>query len=407
MDIERSIITICASMPEQGYPEAFEMAITPEIMEPPLKEVWAFAQRYMQAHGRGPSVDAIMLEYPEFEPCAPTEPLSYYAEVLKRKFAFNTTLKAIKGAYEDLNKREIDSAMVGLREALRTIDDCTSNEADLDWNATTQDRYNRYLNVKDLHGIDGYRTPFPTLDEATQGIHDGEFVLVVARQGVGKTWLLNLLAHKHINEGLKVLFFTKEMPSKQVARRFDALQFKLPYQDLRSGSLNSHIEAKWQKEAEQVQVPGSLHIVGEESGGVSHVAAKIERYKPDVIYIDGMYLMDDDQRARDSWLRIGNISRALKKLAKSANIPIIASVQFNRQASRTEGDASNIASGDIAKDADLILGLFQSEDQFLQKQITLKVLKQREGQRPEIDLDWDIGQMQFGEAVTDTFEVTF
>ena len=131
---------------------------------------------------------------------------------------------------------------------------------------------------------------------------------------------------------------------------------------------------------------------------MSQVAAKIERYKPDIVYIDGMYLMDDDQRARDNWLKIGNISRDLKKLAKRTLTPILATVQFNRQADNSKGDASNIAYGDIAKDADVILGLFQDEDQFLAKRMTLKVLKQREGQRPEIELDWDLNNMKFSEV---------
>ena len=108
--------------------------------------------------------------------------------------------------------------------------------------------------------------------------------------------------------------------------------------------------------------------------------------------------MDDDQRARDNWLKIGNISRDLKKLAKRVQRPIIATVQFNRQADNSKGDASNIAYGDIAKDADVILGLFQDEDQRLDQRMTLKVLKQREGQRPEIELDWDMANMKFEEV---------
>ena len=49
-----------------------------------------------------------------------------------------------------------------------------------------------------------------------------------------------------------------------------------------------------------------------------HKPARIERHKPDIIFIDGMYLMDDDQRARDNWLKI-NISRDMKRLAEVAD----------------------------------------------------------------------------------------
>lgn len=399
MDIERSIITICAMNPEASYPEAMDAAVTEELFEGDSREVWGFALRFLKTHGRGPSVDALQSQFNDFEPIFPTEPLSYYIEQLKKKHAFNLTLEAIKSAHKHLSSREVDEAVAQLSEAMRRIQDTTSKEADLDWGSSTSDRYRNYLDLQKIGGIDGYTTPFPTLDEATQGFHDGEFILIVARQGVGKTWLSNVLAHENLKKGLKVLYFTKEMPSKQIARRFDALVYDLPYQDLRRGSLDSFREKDWRERVGSPSVEGELIIVGEESGGVGHVAAKIERYKPDIVYIDGMYLMEDDQRSREQWQRIGNISRDLKRLAKRANIPILATVQFNRNADNTSGDAANIAGSDIAKDADLILGLFQTEDQKLSCRMTLKVLKQREGARPEIECDWDMDRMKFCEAV--------
>ena len=403
MNPDKRLIDKCAESPEL-YAEAIDASIVAEMFEEPARSIWTFALNYLKTHGVGPTDEAINNEFPEYIWDFPApEPLSFYIEQIKRRHAFNLTLEGIQSAYEKLNKREIENAVSDLREALRKIEDATSSEVDLDWGSDAEGRYNDYLEIQATKGIDGYTTPFPTLDEATQGFHDGEFILVVARQGVGKTWLSNILAHKNYQEGLRVLYFTKEMPSRQIARRFDALNFNLPYQELRSGKLGMFMEAEWKRKVGEGLRSGQLMIVGEESGGVGHVAAKIERYKPDIVYIDGMYLMDDDQRARDNWLKIGNISRDLKKLAKRVQLPIVATVQFNRQADNSKGDASNIAYGDIAKDADVILGLFQDEDQRLAKRLTLRVLKQREGQRPEIECDWDMDLMKFSEVSEEDF----
>jgi len=409
MDIEKKLLDKLFDNPTL-YPDVIDAAVSVDMFEGDYKDVWEYALKHMKAHGVGPTEDAIKVQFPTYNWDFPSpEPISFFIELLKKKYAFNLTLVGIQSAYEELNKREVDLAVDHLREALRRIEDATSSEVDLDWGATAEDRYTNYLEVQSLKGIDGYQTPFPTLDEATQGFHDGEFILVAARQGVGKTWLSNILAHHNVGQGLRVLYFTKEMPSKQIARRFDALKFNLPYQELRSGQLNSFREAEWREKVKEGLPGGQLMIVGEESGGVSHVAAKIERYHPDIVYIDGMYLMDDDQRARDNWLKISNISRDLKKLAKRVQKPIIATVQLNRQADNSKGDSSNIAGSDIARDADVILGLFQDEDQRLSSRLTLRVLKQREGQRPEIDLDWDMAHMRFGEvSEVDAFRtVTF
>ena len=404
MDIERSIISICATDPSVFYPEALDSGISADIFEGTSKQVWEFVERFIKVHGVGPSADALSMEFPEFSPTFPTEPLSFYLDKLKEKHAYNVTLQSIKGAYADLNSRKVEEAVDKLRQALQEIEDTTTSEADLNWGQTMMNRYEDYKNIQNMGGIDGYTTPFPTLDEATRGFHDGEFILIVARQGVGKTWLTNLLGYTNYSKGLNVLYLTKEMPSTQIARRFDALKFKLPYQDLRKGGLNSMLEASWKKNIEsQVGGPGTINIVGEESGGVSHVAAKIEKYKPDIVYIDGMYLMDDDRKAREQYQRIGNISRDLKKLAKRSKTPIIVTVQFNRNADNSKGGPENIAGSDIAKDADVILGLFQDEDQRLSKRVTLRVLKQREGDRPEVELDWDMSSMNFQEAEDDDF----
>lgn len=398
MDFEKTIVTLCAESPESAYAQVIDSGVTAEMFAGDYSALWAYAIEYIKQHGRGPSATAIFSRFEWFEPdLSISEPMSFYIAELKRKHAYNLTLQAIQGAYTDLSARNIEDAVSKMRDALRRIEDSASNESDLDWNANAHTRYQEYLTMRSGDGIDGYRTPFKTLDEATQGFHNGEFVLIAARQGVGKTWLSNIMAHENLKEGLRVLYFTKEMPSRQVARRFDALAFSLPYPDLRRGSLETHVQMSWEKNSLQLPLGGSLIIAGEESGGVSQVAAKIERHKPHIVYIDGMYLMEDDQRAKESWQRIGNISRDLKRLAKRVNLPIIATVQLNRSADNTKGDAANIAMGDIAKDADVILGLFQDEDQRVAKRMTLRVLKQREGDRPEIECDWDMSEMRFGE----------
>ena len=401
-DLDKTVFDKCVGSPEL-YAALFEASITSDMFVGQYAQMFEYSERFTKAHGIGPSMDAMKLEFSDYEWDFPSsEPISHYIDLLKKRHSFNLTLAAVQSAYSSLNSRDVDTAVDLLRDAVRRIEDANTSEADLDWAGTSQERYERYLELQKNEGIDGYRTPFPTLDDATQGFHDSEFILIVARQGIGKTWLTNIFAHMNINSGLNVLYFTKEMPSKQVARRFDALQYRLNYQDLRKGTLDRVSEKNW-LQGMQADKAGKLTIIGEESGGVGHVAAKIERYKPDIVYVDGMYLMDDDQKAREGWQRLLNISRDMKKLAKKAGIPIVATVQFNRQADNTKGDSANISGGDIARDADVILGLFQDEDQAINRRMTLKVLKQREGNRPQIECDWDIGNMKFSE-VQDTMK---
>ena len=98
---------------------------------------------------QGPTDEAIKVQFPDYVWDFPaSEPLSYYVEQLKRKHAFNLTLVGIQSAYDNLNKREVESAVDDLENALRKIEDATASEADLDWGASAQDRYNDYLDIK-------------------------------------------------------------------------------------------------------------------------------------------------------------------------------------------------------------------------------------------------------------------
>ena len=69
--------------------------------------------------------------------------------------------------------------------------------------------------------------------------------------------------------------------------------------------------------------------------GVMSIASKIDQYKPDIVMIDGMYLLNDDQKGDSRWERITNVSRDLKKLAQQKRVPIIATTQFNRATDET------------------------------------------------------------------------
>ncbi len=397
MDIERCVIAKVVRE-DTALAKALDENLTPELFEGPSKAVWLWCLEHFRNYNASPGEQALRQAHPEFDLSPSTETIGYYAEQLRNKYKYNRAMEAMKDAAKVLKKNEEpDTAIEHLRSAIRDVDDIAQSTADIDWTKRGEDRISAYENLKEAKGVDGIPTPFPTLNDATQGLHAEELMFVVARQGVGKTWLLVLMAHHNWLHGFSPLLFSKEMSAAQITRRLDAAHSRLPYQDLRSGKLGTDHEVRWREDVQELKQNHSFIVVGEESGGVSHVAAKIERYRPSIVFIDGMYLMDDERGGDSGWMRITHVARDLKKLAKRAKIPIVVTMQFNRDASPTSGDVQNIAYADVAKDADLILGMYQSEDQRLGNQMHVKLLKQREGERCEFDLEWNMETMVFQE----------
>src|SRR5438270_8090407 len=69
-------------------------------------------------------------------------------------------------------------------------------------------------------GITGIATGFAELDRMTNGLHEGEMIVIAARPSMGKTALaMNIAEHVAINEKLPVAVFSLEMSSQQLVQR--------------------------------------------------------------------------------------------------------------------------------------------------------------------------------------------
>jgi len=401
MDIDRATISWIINNGDEGLVRAHDFAIDEQLFDGEAKKVWLWMVDFYKEHGRVPGVDAFSMYHPNYTLVPTTEPLSFYADSLKKKFAFNVGSTAIE-AYTKALTTGVDplSALEFLRNGVRQVDDLVMYEQDVDWAATYADRLKLYQKMKGHGGVDGFSTLFPGLDIHTQGHHGGELIGIVARQNVGKTWAEVFLADHDWSEGRSPIVFSNEMAIYQIARRLDARHFRLGYQRLRSGRLSLAEEERWAeriKEYEEEQRPRFM-IVGEGGGTVSKVAAKIQRYRPQTVYIDGMYLIEDERKGTAQHERIINVARDLKRLARRENIPIAVTMQFNKQASRTKGTADDIGLADVAKEFDIIYGLFQDEDQRLNGLMYWKLLKLREGEiGAQVEVLWDLKTMEVGQ----------
>jgi len=231
-----------------------------------------------------------------------------------------------------------------------------------------------YNAVTDGHGITGLPWPWLELNEATQGIHDGEFIVVYGRPKNMKTWLcLYIVTLINMFTKARVLIYSLEMHPKQMMRRIAAIRAVVNYKSLIQGTLQPHDKDRFfgnlkaLQDAAQVQaaglsgeIPSSselLVMAGQGDGGISFLHSKIREFRPDIILVDGMYLMKDDRQQKRSadWKAVAHISQDLKRTATEFNIPVIATAQANRKADKNMKNANldEIAYSDaIGQDTD-------------------------------------------------------
>lgn len=191
------------------------------------------------------------------------------------------------------------------------------------------------------------------------------------------------------------------MAEEQIEDRLEAMLIPMMmgcdfnYGKFKSGTLSPQEEQTY---FDFLDMKSSLEpLIVETATGVSNVSAKIEQYQPDIVFIDGAYLMEDDQGAKEDWLRVAHITRDLKALAKLKKLPICINTQADSTTSKKTGpELENIGfSKAIGHDSDVVLGLLRDEEMIEDREMKVKVLKQREGTLGNVLLNWDFTTMNF------------
>jgi hypothetical protein len=215
--------------------------------------------------------------------------------------------------------------------------------------------------------------PWEIMNEHTGGIQPDDYIVFYGRPKSFKSWLLTFFISFVIEQWKRSIIYTKEMTQENIFNRIYACLARVSYDGLRLGRLSpEEREALFIAErfVEESGLKDNVYCLSGEdvpSGGdtVPWLRSKVEKYKPDYIFIDGMYLMSDVQRARKDNERVRNISRDLSRLRLSMKTPIIATLQANRAAAKhQEANLDEIAFSDaIGQDATGIFRVIKERGQ--------------------------------------------
>jgi hypothetical protein len=166
------------------------------------------------------------------------------------------------------------------------------------------------------------------------------------------------IAHAYL-EKKRVLVYTKEMTPVNITRRIGGCIGELPYHELRRGLLTrqdkdrlneTHAYIRTQRELtdgkQSLDILSGLDVnPGEDT--VEWLFAQIEKYKPDVVFVDGFYLLSCSKSYSKENERLKHNSRLARQYQLRMQIPIIVTVQANRGAEgNTRGSTGDIAGTD-------------------------------------------------------------
>jgi len=321
--------------------------------------------RANDTQGAIPGPFLIKEAYPTFEfcddPSMTTEALC--TEVRKNRLALEMK-EYIGNRLEDIDVDPM-GALNSLVSELQRLQNVGLKNYDSHFDDAMEELLLRYKNAKDGVGNSSLLWPWEPFNEQTLGIQEDDYIVLYGRPKSMKSFVLSAMAASAYDQGKKVLVYTKEMPAWQLFRRVGAFIARLPYSELRLGRLSPEDEQKlndlYMMVREQSKATqGSHNIIcisgrdapaGQDS--MSWVRSKVDKYQPDIVFIDGLYLMSADGKPGKDHERVASISRAARDMVLGTRIPLVATMQANRNAAKhNNAELDEIAYSDaIGQDA--------------------------------------------------------
>lgn len=292
-----------------------------------------------------------------------------YAKIIKDK----STLRRLITACDEINRDAYDEASPVrsiIDSAEQKIFDISNNNDTKELRHISDILQNVYqdleMSLEEREAKKGTKTGFSGLDEKLIEMGKGDFIIVGARPGMGKTsFALNIATNVAKKTKKAVAIFSLEMSGEQLVSRVISSEAMVDSQALRSGRLSTE---DWENIAGVIAELSGCEIYVDDTSqiGVTEMRSKLRRVKNlGLVVIDYIGLMQSTTKVDNRAMQVGEISRNLKIMAKDFGVPIVCCAQLNRgtEARGVTNKRPTLAdlrdSGSIEQDADIVMFLYR------------------------------------------------
>jgi len=366
------------------------------------KAVWRFIRQHWTKYQEVPTGVTVLDNFPTYRLLAVEDNIDYLLDQLIEYRKRQSTITVVQDASEAIASGDHNTAIAVLNQGVaKLLDEGSRESTDIDLTLNAIQRFDEYLNVKTRpNGLLGIATGFRTIDQATAGLQPGQLITIIAPPKTGKSVLALQVAVNVHNDGFVPLFQSFEMNNIEQQHRHDAMRSHIAHSRLIRGALTKEEEARYQKVLEDMEGMHKFYLTDAVSAmTVTGLAAKIDKLRPDIVFVDGVYLMVDEITGeQNSPQALTNITRGLKQLAMSKKIPIVISTQvllWKMKKRQVSADAIGYSSS-FYQDSDVILGL-QKQDEEDDTSRELRIVASRNCGPASSDLLWDWEEGKFEE----------
>ena len=362
------------------------------------EDEYSFIKEHFDNYKNVPDTETFINKFPDFELLEVNESDRYLVDAIREEYLYSKSVPVIKKAAELLKSDSNEASRYLQSELVNLTPNYTTPYVDIIHSNSRVEMFEDKSNNKDKWFIP---TGFEELDDIIYGWQCGEeFVVIFARTGIGKSWVLVKTVQHAWEIGKNVGYISPEMSADKIGYRFDTLNNHFSNMALVRGDKSKVSIDEYKQYNEKLAEHNNSILVStpmdfNKQVTVGKLRTFVQANNLDMLAIDGITYMTDERykRGDNKTTSLTNISEDLMALSCELKIPILVVVQSNRGGTEKDTpDLEDIRDSDgIAHNATKVISLNQKEEA-----LVMKIKKNRDGKvGDKLTYLWDIDLGEF------------
>lgn len=382
---------------------------------------WAWMRSYWAQHREVPTEEAFARRFPDGRLEVNGEPLSALVAELRAKRDYLLLTEGLQegvkfiSAVDRTDRPELVGEVTAFLTGVLAEIVTDTAESTVESVISGAEDYLEYVMTKEPLSVTGIHTGIEFIDRVTGGMQPEQLYILGGPPKSGKSTIALWCAMQAHAQGERVLFVGHEMSNEEQKQRHFSLGAGVNLNLIKEGFRDSpHAESSRRKLVafikEMNDYAGELLLVHDNNPFMSGIVAKVERYHPTVVVVDGLYLMHDDNGEPDgSPQALTNISRAIKRLARSHKLAIFATTQVLESKMTKSGGVTLLSFGytsAFGQDADTVLGIWRPDHTKAKSLMRVVASRNSLGAEGSVEIDLHHGQITDTTGEVDIANVT-
>ena len=362
------------------------------------EDEYSFIKEHFDNYKNVPDTETFINKFPDFELLEVNESDRYLVDAIREEYLYSKSVPVIKKAAELLKSDSNEASRYLQSELVNLTPNYITPYVDIIHSNSRVEMFEDKSNNKDKWFIP---TGFEELDDIIYGWQCGEeFVVIFARTGIGKSWVLVKTVQHAWEIGKNVGYVSPEMSADKIGYRFDTLNNHFSNMALVRGDKSKVSIDEYRQYNEKLAEHNNSILVStpmdfNKQVTVGKLRTFVQANNLDMLAIDGITYMTDERykRGDNKTTSLTNISEDLMALSCELKIPILVVVQSNRGGTEKDTpDLEDIRDSDgIAHNATKVISLNQKEEA-----LVMKIKKNRDGKvGDKLTYLWDIDLGEF------------